>query len=343
MARIAVDLLGGDTGPGVVADAIASLLTDAPDDALGTEEPLTICIVGPRSRACELLAERGVDIDDHTRVNVAHAEDCVPMSSSSHDTLALLRERSDLSSVVGIEAVRDHRADAFISIGHTGATVGASVLGLGRIRGMGRPGLAVQLPGVHGPVVLVDCGAAPHATAEDLVRFAAAGSAYAHIIGIQNPRIGLLSIGGERGKGDHLRKQTDARLEEEFTNAYAGAVEGHDLLGEDTADVIVVDGFTGNIALKSMEGALRWSVGAMATAYGSIEPAQEVLRNSHFLSGGSLLGVGGNIVVGHGASSADEVVACIRRAAMLHAGSLVDRVRESVDGFSPLNSRGEPA
>jgi len=344
MARIAVDLLGGDTGPGVVVDAIASILSGANvSDNHSSPSHLTVCIVGPADLARELLAERGVDIDDHEHATLAHAEDCVPMSSSSHDTLSLLRERSDLSSVVGVEAVRDGRADAFVSIGHTGATVGASVLGLGRVRGMGRPGLAVELPGAHGPVVLVDCGAAPHATAEDLVRFAAVGSAYARIIGIASPRIGLLSIGGERGKGDHLRKQTDVRLAEEFTDDYAGPVEGHDLLAERTADVVVVDGFTGNIALKSMEGALRWSVGAMGLAYGSVDPAKEVLRNAHFLSGGSLLGVARNIVVGHGASSADEVEACIRRAAMLHDGSLVDLVRAAVDGFAPLNSLGESA
>jgi glycerol-3-phosphate acyltransferase PlsX len=343
VARVAVDLLGGDAGPGVVADAIASILADPAAAGFESAGDPSLCLIGPDKTVAQLLRERRIDPDEHPNLRVLHAGDCVPMTASSHDTLTLLRERDDLSSIVGVEAVRDDRVDAFVSIGHTGATVGASVLGLGRITGMGRPGLAVELPSERGPVVLVDCGAAPHATAEDLVRFAAAGSAYARIIGVAEPRIGLLSIGGERGKGDHLRKQADLRLEEEFGDAYAGAVEGHDLVGEPSADVVVVDGFTGNIALKSMEGALRWSVGVMAKAYGSFEPAREVLRTSHFLSGGSLLGVEGNIVVGHGASSADEVVACIRRAALLDAGALTDRVREAVGGFAPLNSRGELA
>jgi glycerol-3-phosphate acyltransferase PlsX len=265
------------------------------------------------------------------------------MSSSSHDTLDMLRERQDLSSLVGVEELRSGRADAFVSIGHTGATVGASAFGLGRVRGMGRPGLAVELPTAHGPVILLDCGAAPHATAEDLVRFAAVGASYARIVGIDSPRIGLLSIGGERGKGDHLRKQTDIRLAEEFPAQYVGAVEGHHLMAEGRADVIVVDGFTGNVALKSMEGALRWSVGAMGIAYGSIGPAREVLRSTHLLSGASLLGVDGNIVVGHGASRADEINGCIRRAAMLHEGSIVESVRASVSGLPELNARGELA
>jgi glycerol-3-phosphate acyltransferase PlsX len=177
---------------------------------------------------------------------------------------------------------------------------------------MGRPGLAVELPAAYGPVILLDCGAAPHATAEDLVRFAVVGASYARVVGIDSPRIGLLSIGGERGKGDHLRKQTDIRLAEEFPAEYVGAVEGHDLMAQARADVIVVDGFTGNVALKSMEGALRWSVGAMGTAY-------------------------------HGASRADEIHGCIRRAAMLHEGSIVESVRASVSGLPELNARGELA
>jgi glycerol-3-phosphate acyltransferase PlsX len=206
---------------------------------------------------------------------------------------------------------------------------------------MGRLGLAVELPSLRGPVILLDCGAAPHATAEDLVRFAAAGKAYSEALGVTQARVGLLSIGGERGKGDHLRKRADELLEDAFSQAYAGPVEGHDLVGEPQADVVVVDGFTGNVALKSMEGALRWSVSAMANAYGQIEPAREVLRTSHFLSGGALLGLPGNVVVGHGASSAAEVLACIQRAAAMHAGHVVERVRESLTRFSPLNSRGE--
>lgn len=335
MARVAVDLLGGDSGPGVVADALVELASRDDSD-------IALCVIGPVDLTRRLFAERGVDIESHSFADVMHADDCIPMSASSHDTLSLLRERSDLSSVVGVESVREGRVDAFVSIGHTGATVGASVLGLGRIPGMGRPGLAVELPSSRGPVVLVDCGAAPHATADDLVRFAAAGGAYARVMGIESPQIGLLSIGGERGKGDHLRKRADELLEDHFAGSYAGAVEGHDLVGDSVADVVVVDGFTGNIALKSMEGALRWSVGAMARAYGSVEPAHEVLRTSHFLSGGSLLGVPGNIVVGHGASSAEEIIACIVRAAALHAGGLVDRVRESLSGFASLSARGEP-
>lgn len=330
MTRVAVDLLGGDAGPGVVADALAEFLTDPGETS--------VCVVGPRELAHELLAERGLE----SGFDVLIASDCVPMTATSHETLAMVRERSDLSSTVGIEALRTGQADAFVSIGHTGATVAASVLGLGRIEGMGRPGLAVELPSLRGPVILLDCGAAPHATADDLVRFAAAGSAYATSIGIDAPRVGLLSIGGERGKGDHLRKHADGALEESFGEHYAGLVEGHDLVGEPAADVVVVDGFTGNIALKSMEGALRWSVHAMAQVYGSIEPAQQVLRTSHFLSGGALLGLSGNVVVGHGASSAAEILSCIRRGAAMHTASLIDHVRAALDGFSLLDSRGKP-
>lgn len=330
MTRIAIDLLGGDAGPGVVADALVDYLSD-PDSA-------RVCVVGPLELARDLLTERGV-VDE---VEVLHADDCVPMTATSHETVALIRERSDLTSVVGVEAVRSGRADAFVSIGHTGATVAASAMGLGRLPGMGRLGLAVELPSLQGPVILVDCGAAPHATPDDLVRFAAAGRAYAQALGNDDPRIGLLSIGGERGKGDHLRKKADRLLDESFNEAYVGPVEGHDLVGEPHADVVVVDGFTGNIALKSMEGALRWSVSKMAEAYGAMEPAREVLRTSHFLSGGALLGLSGSVVVGHGASTATEVLGCLHRASAMQAGDVVDRVRRALSTFAPLDSRGEP-
>lgn len=333
MPRIAIDLLGGDAGPGVVADALAEYVNQPHSGS--------VCVVGPVDVARDLLAERGIDIDE--RVDVLHADDCVPMTATSHETVALIRERSDLTSVVGVEAVRSGRADAFVSIGHTGATVAASALALGRLPGMGRLGLAVELPSARGPVVLLDCGAAPHATADDLVRYAAAGRAYGQALGLNDVRIGLLSIGGERGKGDHLRKRADELLEQAFADGYAGAVEGHDLVGEPQAQVVVVDGFTGNVALKSMEGALRWSVSAMARAYGAAEPAREVLRTSHFLSGGALLGLTGNVVVGHGASSAVEVLACIQRAALMQTERVVDRVRDALAGFTPLNSRGEPS
>ncbi len=341
MPRIAIDLLGGDAGPGVVADALADLCASPDSDSI------SLCIVGPLDLARDLLTERGVDVDARGNLAVLDASGCVPMSASSHETLHLVREDPTLTSVVGVEAVRTRRADAFVSIGHTGATVAASAFGLGRLPGMGRLGLAVELPSLRGPVIMLDSGAAPHATPHDLLRFAAAGSAYAQAVGIDEPRIGLLSIGGERGKGDHLRKHTDALLDEHFPRGYVGLVEGHDLVGEPRADVehanvVVVDGFTGNVALKSMEGALRWSVAAMARAYGAVEPALEVLRTSHFLSGGALLGLSGNVVVGHGASSAAEVLACIQRATAMHSGRVVERVRDALSTFGPLDSRGEP-
>ncbi|NDA11857.1 MAG: hypothetical protein EBZ15_04355, partial [Actinobacteria bacterium] len=145
MARVAVDLLGGDAGAPVVADAIAAVLAGDSDgrDTDSTPPSIQICVVGPEDLARELLAERGINVDAHGDITIAHAQESVPMSSSSHDTLDMLRERQDLSSLVGVEEVRSKRADAFVSIGHTGATVGASAFGLGRVRGMGRPGLAV--------------------------------------------------------------------------------------------------------------------------------------------------------------------------------------------------------
>ena len=343
MARVAVDLLGGDEGAPVVADAITAVLVGDTDGRAADSTPpsIQICVVGPHDLARELLAERGIDVDAHGDITIAHAQESVPMSSSSHDTLDMLRERQDLSSLVGVEEVRSGRADAFVSIGHTGATVGASAFGLGRVRGMGRPGLAVELPAAHGPVILLDCGAAPHATAEDLVRFAAVGASYARIVGIESPRIGLLSIGGERGKGDHLRKQTDIRLAEEFAAEYVGAVEGHDLMAQARADVIVVDGFTGNVLLKFLEsvgsvllGVLRAELprgrrGKVGSAFLRSNLKRIKKRLDHAEHGGALLlGVNGICVIGHGSSKSLSVVSALRLAHSAASHGVMDDLAE---------------
>ena len=323
MTRIAVDLLGGDGAPAVVADAVARAI--AADDLADVE----LLVVGPVDVAQALLRERGVQ---DGAVRLVPAGRGIAMGDSP---LAHLRDRDDVTVSVATGLVSGGFADGWVTVGHTGAAVGAAVLGLGRVPGMSRPGLAVVVPSLSGPVVLLDAGAAPDATPDLLRQFAVAGWAYARTLGIDDPVVGLMSIGSEPGKGDRLRASADELLAEALPARgvrYAGPVEGHDLALGERARVIVVDGFTGNVVLKGLEGAVRWAAHVMGTAYGDPKPAYRVAWDTATgdFAGGVLLGVNGVTVVGHGAGSPEQICACIRLAARAAALDLVTSVRAAL-------------
>jgi glycerol-3-phosphate acyltransferase PlsX len=192
LPTVALDLLGGDRAPDVVADAVALLQDDpeAPD----------LLLVGPVDHAVELLRERGIDPRGFV---VEPATGAVGMDE---DPLTVLRQNPEVSVSVAARLVARGRAQAWVSVGHTGAAVAAAVLELGRIPGMARPALSVVVPSLAGPVVLLDAGAAPDATPDLLRQFAVAGHTYAQVLGIADPGVGLLTIGSEEGKGDRLRR-----------------------------------------------------------------------------------------------------------------------------------------
>jgi phosphate acyltransferase len=311
--RVAVDLLGGDGAPGVVADAVGLLLAQRDD--------VDLVVVGPPETARALVAAGGAD-PDSPRLSYAPAAGVVGMAD---DALDLVRTRRDLTVRVGAELVADGGADALVSVGHTGAAVAASLFALGRLPGMTRPALAVLVPSLSGPVLLLDVGAGTSATPDLLCQFALAGTAYARALGIAEPRVGLLTIGAEPGKGDALRQEA-APLLAALPVRYVGPVEGHDVALGGTADVVVTDGFTGNVLLKAVEGAVAWSAERLGAAYGDREPARAAARTvaTGDFSGGMLLGVRGICVVGHGAATPGSVVAGIGLAARAARHGLVD-------------------
>ena len=316
MTTVALDLLGGDGAPGVVADAIACLVGvgDHADTPGSSGDPIDLIVVGPAKTARALLSDRGVPPDAVRIVDAGRG------ASMSAHPLSTLRDHDDVTVSVAVGLVDGGLADAWVSVGHTGAAVAAAVLGLGRVSGMSRPALAVVVPALAGPVVLLDAGAAPDATPDILRQFALAGWAYSQALGVADPGIGLLTIGTEAGKGDRLRRSTHDLLSESLPGTgvrYVGPVEGHDVAIGELAQVIVTDGFTGNVLLKGIEGAVRWSAHQMGAAYGDVEPARAVVRQtatSEF-AGGMLLGVNGVTVVGHGAGTPDEIRACVTLAA----------------------------
>jgi glycerol-3-phosphate acyltransferase PlsX len=241
------------------------------------------------------------------------------------------------------EAVRDGKASAMISAGNTGATMASALLRMGRIAGVKRPAIATPIPAPGTtPTVLLDAGANAEVEPEWLVQFGLMGSVYADArFGVKNPRVGLLSIGEEPGKGDTLRKQAY----ELFSNAknlnFIGNVEGRDIM-TDKVDVVVTDGFTGNVALKTLEGTMRGVVKALFAAISAPEykehadgimPALLSLYSTFdpdTYGGAILLGVDGVCIISHGSSGSRAMLNGIKVAKEMVEVDMVGKIRQAV-------------
>jgi glycerol-3-phosphate acyltransferase PlsX len=274
----------------------------------------------------------GVSVHDCREVIAMHDE---PGSS--------VRTRKDASVVRAAEAVRDGEADAMVGAGNTGATMASALLRFGRIRGVARPAIAAAIPVPFGrPHLLVDSGATVDCKPEWLGQFARMGRAYASLrLGVETPTVGLLSNGEEAGKGDELRKKTFALLEHE--EWFVGNVEGRDFM-TGHPDVIVTDGFAGNVALKTIEGALKAAAGMVFTVLGSTpeaKAASEVVAplllqsvtdylDPDTVGGAALLGVDGVCVISHGSSSARAIVSAVALAADCVRGAFVERIKRAI-------------
>ncbi len=292
--RIAVDLLGGDTAPAAVVDGALR--------ALRTDPHLHLHLVGPADVADQVYS--GCPESEHHRLTRRTVTNRVGDSDAPARAV-----RPDTTVRAALSAIMAGEADALVSAGATGATVTAAVVALGRIPGVRRPALAALIPAQAGPVVLLDVGASPDATASQLSQHAALGVGYARrVLGLRTVRVGLLNIGTEPGKGDRPRRAADTALRgttlPEHTR-YVGNIEGHDVPLGGRVDVVVTDGFTGNVLLKGIEGAY-----ALA---GGVADARTVPRAA------ALLGIAGTVVVCHGAAGGVDIASGILLAARLAA------------------------
>lgn len=316
IARIAVDLLGGDDAPAVVVDGALRAVRADPD--------LHLLLVGPIEVADGLIG--ALDPEQRARVTVRPVRTVVDMA----DHPAAARAESTVRMAAG--AVRDGLADALVSAGSTGATVTAAALGLGRWPGVRRPALVATLPAVAGPVVLLDVGGSLEPGPATLARHAVLGAAYAAVAhAVAAPRVGLLSVGTETGKGDRLRRSADpvlAAVPLPCDARYVGLVEGYDVSLGTRADVVVTDGFTGNVLLKAIEGAYAMAGGP---------PASSAPRAA------ALLGVAGTVVVCHGAARPDDVASGIALAAHLWRRGATATVSALLAGFAhdPVPDRND--
>ncbi|HEY7932103.1 MAG TPA: phosphate acyltransferase PlsX [Acidimicrobiales bacterium] len=318
---IAVDAMGGDFAPSeIVAGARRAL------DELG----LDVVLVGVPDLMGDPL---GLEV-------VA----CTEVIAMDDDPGGSVRKKKDSSLVRAAELVRDGRASAMVSAGNTGATMASALLRFGRLPGVLRPCIATPLPNPGStPAILVDAGANAECTPEMLVQFAQLGTAFAQAhYGIAEPTVGLLSIGEESTKGTPLVKATHALLAATPGLHFVGNVEGRDLIPS-PVDVVVTDGFTGNVALKTLEGALRFvfstllrvvdtndETRAAGTAlFDHLMPVVNELTPER-QGGAMLLGLEGICVISHGSSNATAMMNGIRVAGELVADGVVDKMRLAI-------------
>ncbi|MFC5821385.1 phosphate acyltransferase [Nonomuraea harbinensis] len=298
VAPVVLDAMGGDHGPAeTVAGAVAAWRAHG----------VPVILVGALGQVDRELKRHGAVGE----IAVVHAEDTVPMAEPGAAAATLATS----SLAVGCELVRRGEGGAFVSAGSTGAVVSCAVRGIGRAAGVLRPALAVALPTLTGGAsVLVDAGATADPSPAMVAQFALLGAGYARtVLGRADPVVGLLSIGSEPGKGNRLTRRAGELLAA-LPLRFHGNVEGHDVLAG-TVDVIVTDGFTGNVVLKSVEGCVRTAL-AMVAGAGIASPDRlaEVARryDPETHGGAALLGLGGTVVVAHGSSPAATITrACV--------------------------------
>ncbi len=326
---IAVDAAGGDYAPHeVVKGAIQA----------AHEFGIEIVLVG-RKNVLRKLAEKSML---NAPVTI---EDAKQVIDFNEHPMKALQNKPQSSIVVGIGLVKSGRADAFVSAGNTGAVVGGSLLTLGRVPGVSRPTIACFLDTLAShPSLLVDAGASADCRPEHLLEFARLGTLYSRsLLKIPKPKVGLLSNGGEEGKGNKLAQETYRLLKEAPDLAFAGNVEGHDLIKR-TVDVIVTDGFTGNIVLKLIEGfsdnylnSLR-QVGHVFSSVAKLK-TRDLMKDIGLgkltkrmdyteYGGACLLGVNGNIIIAHGRSQAKAIKNAIGLARETVESNITQKLRE---------------
>ena len=316
--RIAIDVMGGDDAPQAV---LQGALRACSDQAKTPVEPERLLLVGDEERITAHLDELG----GNPGFAIQHASQVIEMHESPAQAL---RAKPDSSIGGCVKAIKTGAAGALVSMGNTGAVVGASTLGLGTLSGVRRPGIAVTLDLTGHPATIIDMGANIAPKASHLLQYAQMGAIYMRdCLATPNPRVGLLNIGEESSKGTELLKEANGLLAESSLD-FVGNVEGTDIFLNKT-DVVVADGFTGNVVLKLLEGfsgfmlqlvlaelqhhKVQWGAEALTNVRRNIDYAE--------YGGALLLGVDGIVVIGHGKSDASAVAnACGLSARALDAG-----------------------
>lgn len=328
MTHIYLDAMGGDNAPQCTVEGAL--------EALRADQDLKITLAGPLSQL-EPLLEDAQDVRDRILLDDA------PQIITNHDAPVMaVRQKKESAVVKGMLAVRDGLADGFVSAGSTGATLAGGMFRLGRINGVERPALAPLLPNGKGFFCLIDCGANVDCLPQYLPQFGVMGSAYMRCVrGVEKPRVGLVNIGAEAEKGNALSKAAYPLMEKAPFH-FVGNIEGRDITA-DLADVVVSDGFSGNLILKFMEGVAgtllgmvkrelladtRGKIGALISkpAFGRIKKAMDYTE----VGGAPLLGVKGVVVKAHGSSNAHAIACAVGQAALMARKGLVQAIEKEI-------------
>jgi glycerol-3-phosphate acyltransferase PlsX len=331
MMRLVLDAMGSDTCPEPEIDAAIEAVRIYQDE---------IILVGPEEQLTSRFKAKG---GVQPGIKIVHAPETITMEDKGLQlALKVKRKGSATSMAVGIDLVKRGEADAFITAGNTGGALATAYFRLGTIPGVELPALTALFPVKDGFCVVLDIGANPECKPENLVEFAIMGSIYANKVrGITNPRVGLLSNGEEAGKGNHLVKETYQLLQNSDLN-FIGNVEGKELFGGN-ADVVVTDGFTGNILLKSSEAVARLIVDVMTQQLKSslvskiggllakpkLRKVKDII-NPDEIGAAPLLGVDGLVFIGHGRSNSHALVSAIHTARTSVQSNLLSEIRQTI-------------
>ena len=332
--KIIVDAMGGDNAP--QAPVLAAIQASR-------EQKVDIALVGRGEEILKVLADNGIQ-DLPAGVEIVHASEVVEMCDNP---ATAFREKKDSSLTVGLTMLKNGQGDAFVSAGSTGALLAAATLVTKRIKGIRRAALAPVVPTGNGGAVLIDCGANAECPPEYLMQFAYMGSYYAeHILGRPEPKVGLLNIGAEPSKGTALQTAVYPMLEkagQEGRINFAGNVEAREAV-EGAVDVIVSDGYSGNIFLKTMEGTGLYLVRELKGVFtknlltklaavlvsGGLKRMKKLLSSSE-VGGTALVGISKPVIKAHGSSDAYAIKNAIRQARQYVSSGIIESITENVD------------
>lgn len=322
--KIAIDAMGGDHAPKEIVLGANRALREFPD--------LNITLYGDEAQIKNFAEE-------NSRMTIVHAAEKI---EGTDEPVRAVRRKKQASMVLMAQAVADGDADACISAGNTGALMAAGLFIVGRIKGVERPALAPTLPTVDGRgFVMLDLGANADAKPEHLLQYALMGSIYAEKVrGISNPKVALLNIGSEEKKGNELAKQAHELLKASGLN-FTGNIEARELL-EGPADVVVTDGFTGNVVLKAIEGTASSVFTMMKAAFtrntknklaaGLLKSDLKELKNKMDYTeygGAGLFGLKAPVIKAHGSSNANALFNAVKQARLMVSGDVADKIKKS--------------
>ncbi|MDD7195441.1 phosphate acyltransferase PlsX [Acidaminococcus fermentans] len=328
--KIAVDVMGTDYGPAEIIKGVLQAVSEYGCD---------VVLVGDQEVIRRELAREHQE--NNPRVTIHHASQVIEMQD--HPGISV-KKKKDASIVVATHLLHEKECDALVSSGSTGAAVASALFGLGRIRGIERPAIATVIPNVKGATVLVDSGAKVDAKPEQLVQNAIMGSIYAELqLGIPRPRVGLLNIGEEETKGNEQCLATYPLLKKDPHIHFIGNVEGRDI-NKGTVDVVVCDGFVGNVVLKTMEGlaaavmeilkktlmesGLFAKLGALLMKPALLRMKKQMDASEY--GGALLMGVRAPFIICHGSSKAKAIKNAVRVAIELTQKDVVGRIRQEI-------------